>query len=100
VALLASGLPTPSAQAKEPLYTLVKSVPLDSAIKWDYLHFDPVSDWFFISHATELTVVDARTDMIRGHVTGLTDSHGIAIDPVNRLGYADSGKTASLNILI
>jgi DNA-binding beta-propeller fold protein YncE len=97
-ALLASGLPAPSARAKEPLYTLAKTVPLGGVIKWDYLHFDPDSDRVFISHGTELTVVDARTGKMIGHVTGLTGSHGIAIDHANGLGYADSGKTESLNI--
>jgi YVTN family beta-propeller protein len=47
---------------------------------------------------TELTVVDAHTGKIVGHVTGLTGSHGIAIDNAIGLGYADSGKTASLNV--
>jgi DNA-binding beta-propeller fold protein YncE len=97
-ALLALGVPSPNAQAKAPLYILEKSVPLGGVTKWDYLHFDPASDRVFISHGTELTVVDARSGKIVGHVTGLAGSHGIAIDNANGLGYADSGKTASLNI--
>ena len=79
---------------------MVNPVPLGGLIKWDYLRFDPEPDRFFISQGTELIVLDPKTGTVVGHVTGLTGSHGIAIDHANGVGYADSGKTALLIIFL
>ncbi|NNM56843.1 YncE family protein [Acidocella sp.] len=88
---------SPAAQAA-PLYHLVQSVPLGGAAKWDYLHFDAPSDRVYISHGTELTVVDARTGAIAGHVTGLAGSHGVAIDTAAGLGFADSSQNRMISV--
>jgi YVTN family beta-propeller protein len=97
-AIMVVAIAIKSSAATGPLYTLTKTVPLGGGIKWDYLHFDPSSDRLFVSHGTELTVIDVRTGVVVGHVTGLMGSHGIAIDPTTGLGYADSAKTKSTTI--
>ena len=79
-------------------YTLTKTVPLGGGIRWDYLHFDPASDRLFISHGTELTVLNGQTGAVIGHVRGLHGSHGIAIDNATGLGYADSSGTQTTTI--
>jgi DNA-binding beta-propeller fold protein YncE len=76
-----------------PLYILSKTIPLGGDVKWDYLHFDPSSDEVFVSHGTELTVLNAKTGTIAGHIQGLQGSHGIAIDDATGRGYADSAET-------
>jgi DNA-binding beta-propeller fold protein YncE len=80
--------PHPAAAA--PLYHLVQTVPLGGGIKWDYLHFDPASDRVYVSHGDEVTVVDAKTGRVAGALAGLPGSHGISVDPVSKLVYADS----------
>jgi DNA-binding beta-propeller fold protein YncE len=97
-ALSIAGLSKTSAATTPQLYTLAKTIPIGGGIKWDYLYFDPVSDRVFISHGTELTVLDAKTGQVIGHVTGLDGSHGIAIDSATGLGFADSGKTQTTSI--
>ena len=79
-------------------YTITKTVPLGGGIRWDYLHFDPASDRLFISHGTELTVLNGQTGAVIGHVRGLHGSHGIAIDHATGLGYADSSGTQTTTI--
>jgi DNA-binding beta-propeller fold protein YncE len=98
VALSLAGLTQISAAASPPLYTLTKTIPIGGGIKWDYLDFDPASDSVFISHGTELTVLDAKTGNVIGNVTGLNGSHGIAIDPLTGFGFADSGKSKTTSI--
>jgi DNA-binding beta-propeller fold protein YncE len=73
-----------------PLYKLVATIPLGGSIKWDYLHFDPASARVYVSHGDEVTVVDARSDRVVGELADLPGSHGIAVDPVSKLVYADS----------
>jgi len=77
------------AQAK-PLYHLVQTIPLGGGVKWDYLHFDAPSDRLYVSHGTEVTVVDAKTDRVIGALKNLPGSHGIAIAPATGDVYADS----------
>lgn len=93
VAFTIAVMPVKPGIAASPLYTLTKTVPLGGDIKWDYLHFDPASDEVFVSHGTELTVLNAKTGAIAGHIMGLEGSHGIAIDDAAGLGYADNAKT-------
>jgi DNA-binding beta-propeller fold protein YncE len=80
------------------LYHLTQTIPLGGGVKWDYLHFDAATQRVFISQGDELTVVDAHSGKISGHVTGLRGSHGIAIDPKTGFGYADSSDTKTISI--
>lgn len=75
-----------------PLYHLVKTVPLGGGVRWDYLQFDAPAHRLFISHGTEVTVVDTHSDNIIGALNVQAGSHGIAIDPVSGGIYADNGK--------
>ncbi len=94
-ALAAGG--TAAAQTA-PLYHLVRSIPLGAPEKWDYLNYDAPSHELFISHGTEVTVVNTRSGDVVGHITGLMGSHGIAIDHANGMGYADSAKDESTTV--
>jgi DNA-binding beta-propeller fold protein YncE len=89
--LAAISLGSVAAQAQTaPLYHLVRIVPLGGGIKWDYLHFDAPSERLYISHGTEVTVVNTKTDAVLGELAGTLGSHGIAVDPATGDVYADS----------
>lgn len=51
---------------------------------WDYITFDPSTRRLYISHNTEVKVVDADSGKILGSIGGLTRVHGIAL--VSHLG--------------
>jgi DNA-binding beta-propeller fold protein YncE len=91
VAALAAG----SARAS-PLYRLVATVPLRGSVKWDYLAFDPGSLRLYVSHGDAVTIVDAARSTVIGTLADLPGSHGIAIDPISKLVYADSAGRALL----
>lgn len=88
---------SPALAATAP-YQLAKTVPLGGPAHWDYLHFDAASNRVYISHGTELTVINAASGAVIGHVSGLDGSHGIAIDHENGLGYADSSGNRTTSI--
>jgi DNA-binding beta-propeller fold protein YncE len=81
---------TPAVAQAKPLYHLVQTIPLGGGIKWDYLHFDAPTDRVYVSHGTEVTVVDAKTGKVIGELKNLPGSHGIAVDPATGDVYADS----------
>lgn len=71
-----------------PLYRLAAVIPLSGGVKWDYLRID--GQQVYVSHGTEVTVVDLRRAKIIGRLAGLPGSHGMAIDPVTGDIWADS----------
>ena len=81
-----------------PRYTLTKTIPLEGGMKWDYVHFDPGTKRVYISHGTEIDVIDAATGAIVGRVKGLEGSHGVAIDPADGIGFADSALNESITV--
>jgi YVTN family beta-propeller protein len=69
-------------------YHLIKKYDLGAAPGgkeyWDYITFDPSSRRLYISHNTEVKVVDADSGKIVGAIGDLKRVHGIAL--VNELG--------------
>jgi 4-phytase/acid phosphatase len=91
--LLAAALSLAAGFAQaQPLYQLAQTIPLGGATKWDYLHFDPATQHLYVSHGTEVTVVDPAAGKVIGALTGLPGSHGIAIDPQTGDVWADSAE--------
>jgi hypothetical protein len=91
--LLLAGLALMTASAKAaPLYHLVETIPLGGGLKWDYLHYDAASKRVYVSHGDEVTVVNPFAAKVVGQLADLPGSHGIAVDPVSRLVYADSAQ--------
>ncbi len=79
-----------------PLYSLTKTVSLGEGTKWDYLRYDKSTNRVYISQGKQLTVMDADTGAIVGHVTGLPGAHGVAINAKAGFGYADSAKNKNI----
>jgi DNA-binding beta-propeller fold protein YncE len=69
-------------------YHLLKKIPLSAAPGsgeyFDYLTVDPSARRVYLSHGTEVKVVDADTGAVVGVISGLKRCHGIAL--VNELG--------------
>jgi len=69
-------------------YHLLKKIPLSAAPGgreyFDYIAVDATTRRVYLSHGTEVKVVDADSGALVGTVSGLKQNHGIAI--VNELG--------------
>ena len=96
-ALCAAALATGS-QALEtaPRYTIVKEIPLGGPDKWDFLYFDGSARRVYVSHGTQVDVVDVKSDKVIGTIPGFDTSHGIVTVPALGRGYADSGNTKTV----
>jgi YVTN family beta-propeller protein len=58
---------------------------------WDYITFDPTTRRLYISHNTEVKVVEADTGKIVGSIPDLKRVHGIALVPDLGRGFASDG---------
>lgn len=88
------------AKSQSPNYHLLKSVPLGTAPGggeyFDYLTADAASRRVYVSHGTEVKVVDADSGAVVGSVTGLKRCHGIVI--VGSKGFITDGDEAKVFI--
>lgn len=59
---------------------------------FDYITFDPESRRLYLSHGSEVLVVNADTGKEEGKVSGLKLSHGVAVVPDLGRGFISDGK--------
>jgi DNA-binding beta-propeller fold protein YncE len=59
---------------------------------FDYITFDPGSRRLYLSHGTEVLVVDADTGKEEGKISGLKVSHGVAVVPDTGRGFISDGE--------
>ena len=72
-------------------YDIVKTVPLGTPDRWDYVVFDPVQNRVYAAHGPNVTVVDGTTGGILGTIEVGGATHGIAAVHALGKGYTDDG---------
>jgi DNA-binding beta-propeller fold protein YncE len=58
---------------------------------FDYITVDPESRRVYLSHGTEVLVVNADTGALEGKISGLKLSHGAAVVPASGRGFISDG---------
>ena len=83
-------------------YHLLKKIPFGAAAGgleyFDYITFDPATRRVYLSHGTEVIVLDADSGKVAGTVTGLKRDHGIvALNDLGR-GFITDGDAGQVVI--
>jgi DNA-binding beta-propeller fold protein YncE len=73
-------------------YHVFKKVALPGAGGWDYLTVDEAARRLYISHATQVVVLDADSLEIVGKIPDLAGVHGIAVAPEFGRGFITAGQ--------
>ena len=72
-------------------YKISGRIPLEGDGGWDYLLVDPVNRQLYVSHNTQVEVLDLASEKPIAKITGMKRIHGIAVaDDLNR-GYISDG---------
>jgi DNA-binding beta-propeller fold protein YncE len=83
-------------------YHLVKRIPFAAAAGggeyFDYITFDAAARRVYLSHGTEVIVLDADTWAVVGTVTGLKRDHGVAVVPELGRGFISDGDAGEVVI--
>ena len=58
---------------------------------FDYITVDSAARRVYISHGTEIKVIDADSGALIGNITGLKQDHGVAIAPEFSRGFISDG---------
>jgi YVTN family beta-propeller protein len=66
-------------RAAEDLYSKLGEIPIGGASAWDYLTVDSVGQRLYVSHGTEVVVIDTTTNTIVGRIADTPGIHGVAV---------------------
>ena len=86
------------AGAEAPGFKVTKRYAVPGDGGFDYVTFDNSSNRLYLSHGTEVNVVDADTGKILGKVEDTPGVHGIAIVPNLHRGFTTNGGSATVSV--
>jgi hypothetical protein len=75
----------------EGTYHIIKKIPVAGQGGWDYLIVDEAARRLYVSHGTQVKVIDADSGTIVGNIPNTLGVHSIALAP--ELGLASSALT-------
>src|SRR5262245_20482722 len=84
------------AAAAETPYHIIKKVPLPGTGGWDYVFVDAPGRRVYLSHATQVEVLDADTLEPVGTIPNTPGVHGIAVATEFGRGFITAGKSDSV----
>jgi DNA-binding beta-propeller fold protein YncE len=72
-------------------YHQIKKINIPGNGFWDYLTVDPATGRVFVSHGTQVDVVDGKKGEVAGKIAGMRFIHGIALAPEFHRGFISDG---------
>jgi len=88
-----------SSVAQSSEYKIINTFHLVGDGGWDYLSIDESSNRLFVSHGTQVQVVDLSSGKLIGSVPGLSGVHGIAIAAEINKAFISCGRDSSVVIV-
>lgn len=79
-------------------YAIMKKIPIAGEGSFDYLTVDEASRRLYVSHGTQVEVLDIDTLSLVGNVPKTPGVHGIAIAPESGRGFVSNGKASTVTI--
>jgi len=79
-------------------FKITQRYPVSGDGGFDYVLFDSSSNRLYISHGTQVNVLDANSGKEIGEVKPLQGVHGVAVVPELNIGFATNGKSATIAV--
>ncbi len=95
----ALGLLTAAVGRADGPYHFIKEIPVGGNGGWDYLSVDPAAQRLYVSHGTEVVVIDLAKDQVCGEITNTPGVHGVAIAADLGLGVTSNGRENKAGIV-
>ena len=92
IALLALAGHSACAQSAPAPYHLLSTIAIGGEGGWDYLNVDPAGKRLYLSHGTQVEVVDLTTRKVIGTIPNTPNVHGIEVVPGTNRGYITCGR--------
>jgi YVTN family beta-propeller protein len=85
-----------NAQTGKSEYKITNKITLGGAGGWDYLSVDEPAGRLYVSHATQVMVVDLKKGALAGTIPNTPGVHGIAVAADLNKGFVSCGKDSSV----
>src|SRR6266478_46796 len=79
-------------------YKVIKTVPISGEGGWDYVYVDSDARRVYVSHATQVVVLDADSYEVVGSIPDTQGVHGIAVAPELGRGFTSNGRSNDVTI--
>jgi DNA-binding beta-propeller fold protein YncE len=79
-------------------YHVGKTIQIGGDGGWDYVTVDSENRRVYVSHGTEVDVLDADSGAVVGKITDLKGVHGIAIAPEFSRGFISNGQSGMVTV--
>ncbi len=79
-------------------YKVIKTFHIASAGGWDYLAVGPVNDWLYVSHGTQVNILNKNSGDSVGVIENTTGVHGIAFDMADKKGFTSNGRINTVTV--
>jgi len=73
-------------------------IPIAGEGGWDYVTVDTEGRRVYISHASEVVVLDADSNAVVGNIGDLKGVHGVAISPEFSRGFISNGQSGKITV--
>lgn len=97
-ALFALLLAVAAAASSTSGYHLLKTIPVPGDGGWDYLTVDEGARRLYVSHGTQVDVLDVDSGAIVGKISDTPGVHGIAVAPGLGRGFVSNGRASTVTI--
>jgi len=98
LAAAAACVTVPDASASDSGYSVIKKIPIPGQGSWDYLAIDEAARRLYVSHGTQVDVLDVDSGAIVGKIENTPGVHGIAIAPELGRGFVSDGQSSVVTI--
>jgi len=82
----------------QPGYQIVKTFHINSMGGWDYPAVDANSNKLYLSHGSQVNILDKITGDSIGIINNTNGVHGVAFVPSLGMGYTSNGKTNNVTV--
>lgn len=89
-----AGISTASAAG----FAITKKIAIPGQGSWDYLSVDQAARRLYVSHGTQVEVIDVDSGSIVGSIPKTLGVHGIAIAPEFGRGFVSNGQSSTVTI--
>jgi DNA-binding beta-propeller fold protein YncE len=79
-------------------YHLLRTIPVGGAGGWDYLTVDEPGRRVFVSHETQVEVVDLASNSVSAKIPDTPGVHGIALAHEEGRGFVSNGRASTVTI--
>ena len=87
-----------SAFAQSSGYHVVSTFHIGGAGRWDYIAVSPVTDNIYVSHMTQVNILNKNTGDSTGVIPNTEGIHGIAFAPDFKKGFTSNGKLNAVTV--